>query len=164
MALTVETGEGLTNADSLVSLDEVKAFALSRGVTLPADDPLLETQIRKAHDYLLRIEARFQGYRRTDNQALPFPRNVVHLYGRWLPDGTIPTLLKSAISQLVIEQQTVPDILPVSDGKTVIRETVGPISTEYALTGASAALPVFPLVDIFLAPLLSHNRLVATRG
>ena len=156
MALTLETGEGLPDADSLVTLEEVRAFATSRGETVSDDDDVLEAEIRKAHDYLATKEQQLKGYRRTEGQALPYPRNDVVIYGYLLDTGEIPIQAKNAIAQIVIEGETT-ELLATSDGKVVIEETVGPISTKYAASGASSTTPVLPRVDNFLQPLLRNT-------
>lgn len=158
MPLTVETGAGLADADSLVSLAEVQAYASSRGVTLPVDDAEVEADIRAANDFIVMLENRFQGWRRVATQALPFPRNGLTLYGRYVVDGTIPVTLKNAICQLVIELQTL-DILPSAEGRVVVSETVGPISTTYAATGTVGSSPSLPKVYGFLTPLFAGSGL-----
>jgi hypothetical protein len=159
--LTVETGEGLANADSFVTLAEARAFASSRGATLSAVDATLEQQVRTAHDYLLRHESRFLGYRAKDGQALLYPRAGVTVFGRTVADNAIPKQLKDAVCQLLIEQLT-RDLLPSSDGQKVSQETVGPISTTYVQTGAVAEQPSFPRVEAFLAPLLRNGGQLQT--
>ena len=154
MALTVETGEGLANAESLVTLAEVRAFALSRGQTVSATDTTLEAQIRLAHDYLLANEFRLTGCRKTRDQTLSYPRENYTLYGHIVASGTIPQGIKNVISQLVIESANI-DLLPSTDGKVVVSETVGPISTTYAAGGVAGGHPTLPRVEALLAPFLS---------
>ncbi len=161
MALTVESGAGDANADSLITLEEMQSFASVRGETI-SDDEVVEQQIRKAHDYLVRFEDRFQGWRRVETQALPFPREPVYLYGRILDDGAIPTTLKNAICQLVIEGLTL-DVLPTSTGQIVTGETVGPISTTYAAQAGQSPIPGFPRVDAYLSPLFKNKGLSTLR-
>lgn len=152
MALTVETGEGNPLADSFVTLLEVRAFASARGRSVSEVDGTLEAVIREVHDYLLIKESKFQGERSVENQALPFPRSGVVIHGHELDDDEIPQTLKNAVCQLVVENGTRP-VLPSSDGKIIIQETLGPISTTYAQSGMASAQPVMPRVEAFLAPL-----------
>lgn len=162
MSLILEDGTGLASATSLVSVAEVRDFASARGDTLPTVDADLETLIILAHDYLLRFEDRFQGFRRRETQALPFPRNGISLYGRFLSVGTIPRTLKSALAQLVIEGIG-NDILPIGTGNPIVKEIVGPITTQYAAGASTAPQPIFPRVDAFLIPLFSHRYLASLR-
>lgn len=154
MALTVETGAGLANADSLVTLAEVRTFATSRGLAVSAVDADLEAQIRLAHDYLLANEFRLAGFRKTEGQALSYPRENYALFGYPVASGTIPQGIKNVIAQLVIESASI-ELLPSNDGKVVISETVGPISTDYAQSGVSGGVPNFPRVEALLAPFLN---------
>lgn len=156
MALSLETGEGLADADAFVSLAEVRAFAVSRGKEVSADDPTLEAQIRSANDYLVSIEEQFQGYRRNEVQALPFPRNGLNVFGRTVADGIIPKTLKDAVCQLVIETQET-DALPAADARVVVEETVGPLTTKYAEGGTSTNNPIFPKVNAYLKPLFKNG-------
>lgn len=161
MALVIEDGSGVSDADSFVTLAEVRAYALKRGVTLSNDDALLEPQVRKAHDYFFAVESQLKGSRAVAGQALPFPRKCVWLFGDALPDDVIPQQVKNAACQLVIESLT-QDVMPSTDGKVVLQETVGPISTTYANTGVAGESPTFPRVDIMLAPLLQSGGAILT--
>lgn len=169
MALILETGEGLPNADALISVAEVRAFAVSRGLSVPSSDGDVEVLIRKACDWLRSIEDRLQGWRRVYNQALPFPRVGVSLYGRgavlrwdvylnYLPEQVIPPDLKNGLCQMVFELQA-NDALPTVDGKVVTQETVGPISTTYAKSGVVTQNPIFPKVMAFIRPFFKHAQL-----
>lgn len=162
MALILETGEGLANADSLVSLAEVRVFASSRGKSVTSVDADLETQVRVAHDYLLANEARLMGCRRTNGQALSFPRNGLVLFGFEVTEGVIPTGVKNAICQLVLEGLEA-DLLPTQDGRVIKSETLGPIKTDYESTGVATANPSMPRVDAFLGQLLLTTGLRSER-
>lgn len=152
--LTLETGTGNAGADSLVSLVTVRAYALSRGYTVSSDDATLEALVRKAHDYLCRIEESFQGERTTSTQSLPFPRSGVTLFNVELNDDAIPDTLVKAACQLVCDATTV-ELLPVTDGQVISKETVGPITVEYA--GSSSVQPRLERAMAFLKPLFKHT-------
>lgn len=159
MALTLEDGTGVANADSFVSLAEVRAFASSRAKSVSATDATLEAQVRAAHDWLVSQEHKFQGYRTHDTQTLPFPRCGLALFGRSVDSQTIPQALKNAVCQLVVEIQTV-DAQPTAEGRVVISETVGPLSTTYKDTGTPLALPLFPKVEGHLSPFYRSGGLL----
>lgn len=157
MALILETGEGLANAESIVTLAEVRAFASSRGKSVSADDAVLEAQVRNAHDFLASLEPRLLGIRRTEGQSLPYPRSGLVVYGYLVAEGMLPTDAKNAICQLVIEQLTTPDLMPSTvDGRVVQQEVVGPVSTTYKVDGVSTQ-PGFPRVMAYLQPLLKSG-------
>lgn len=161
MALIVEDGSGAADADSLVTLAEVRAFALARGVTVSNDDAVLEPTVRVAHDYLLAVEGRLAGSRAVAGQALPFPRKGVWLFGDALPEDEIPRQIKQAVFQCLVEGQS-QDLLPSTDGKIILAEAVGPISTTYANTGAAGQTPTLPRVEALLAPFFASKGATLT--
>lgn len=166
MSLVLEDGTGLIDSTSLVSVEEVRAFAASRGGDLPAADADLEELIVRAHDYVLAREERIQGFRLKVTQALPFPRIGVFLYGRYLRDGTIPRTLKAALSQLVLEAIDLGDTIQSRSTAPIIQETVGPISTKYASGGVGSSFdpqPSMPRVDAFLNPIFTAQYLQSLR-
>lgn len=164
MALTVETGVGVDGADSLVSLAQVRAYASSRGLTVPADDSALEQLVRKANDYLLTLEDKFNGERVSGVQPLPWPRKHMYLFGHCLESTVIPNQVVQALSQLTFEIISV-DPTPTGSGKPIVSETVGPLVTVYERTGTTGSSPTFPAVMAFLAPLLRNGgQLTVDRG
>lgn len=160
--LTLETGEGVADADSFVSVADARAFASSRGLTLPQADGDVEILLRRAADYINAREARFQGDRLTATQALAFPRRGLCLYGKtYLEPTTLPRVLTDAVCQLAVELKT-QDAQPNGEGREVVTQTVGPISTTYSATGKSAVIPVLTKVEAFLEPLYRRGGATVT--
>jgi hypothetical protein len=154
--LIVETGEGLTNAESYVSVADAQAFASSRGLTIPSDESEVEILLRRATDYIDAREPYFQGSRVSAGQALAFPRSGVVINGFALDDDALPQTLKNAACQLCADfVDNNPDV--IGEGREVIQETVGPISTTYAATGRDALLPVFVKADKYLLALTNFS-------
>ncbi len=167
MALVVEDGSGMPSAESLISLAEARAYAVSHGLTLPTSDTTVEILCRLSSEWLATLEDRLQGWRRVFNQALCFPRVGVSLHGRgatlmwdvylaYLPEQVIHPDLKKAMCQMVYEM-SLRDANPTVDSKIVISEAVGPISTTYAKTGTASQNPVFPKVMAFIQPFLKNS-------
>lgn len=159
MALTIETGAGVPGADSYVTLSEARAFASSRGVTLPTVDGELEVLLRKATDYLESLTGSYKGSRTNASQPLQWPRTGVYLYAEdtaALAGNVIPDALKKAQSQLAIEAKTA-DLAPTSTGRAVRLKTIGPITTEYEPGQSATGTPTFPKVDTFLGPLRNQS-------
>ena len=73
--IIIEDGTNVEGANSFVTVEECRAFAEARGLTLPVDDSDVEILLIKAVDYLNSIENRFQGHRYfySDGQNLCFP-------------------------------------------------------------------------------------------
>ena len=74
MALTIEDGTGLADADSYISLADARTYALNYGYTLPVDDTEAEVALRKGAVYVGLFEGSFSGSRLEDTQSLAFPR------------------------------------------------------------------------------------------
>lgn len=152
MALIVEDGSLVASANSYVSLVDIKAYAVNRGVTLGADS-VIEAQSRKAIDYLEGKRSEYQGNKITYNQALQFPRYNLYIDDFEFPYDAIPNELKNAQCQLIIEQSLGVNILPTQSDPAVKSETIGPIKTEYAVNAGSLFEPHLLSVDLLLKPL-----------
>lgn len=161
MALEIEDGTGKPDSNSYVTVAQARAYALARGVTLPADDAQAEALLIQAMDYLEAQRGRYQGTKTYPGvQALQWPRvGVIIDCDYSLPDNIIPTELKNAQMQLSMEVFNGLVLLPSSDGRVVKREKVDVIETEYMTgqdLGASGSLgPSFPAVDALLEPLFN---------
>ena len=162
MALVIEDGSGLPDSNSYVTLDQARAYALARGVELPADDAQAEALLIQAMDYLEAQRAKYQGRKTYPGvQSLQWPRTGVIIDCDYnLPASVIPTELKAAQMQSSMEVFAGLSLLPSSDGRVVKREKVDVIETEYA-TGADIGpgglmgTPSFPAVDALLEPLFN---------
>lgn len=161
MALVIETGEGLANADSYVSVDEFIAYASARGETVEPDtaEGLLFDAMAYLEKFSSETNPAYKGYKATAAQALQWPRTDVVIDRFPFPKNQIPAQLKRAQMQLGIEAMTF-DLMPSSDGFAVAKEKVDVIEVEYAtggrLSGSTTpgdAVPVFPRVDALLANL-----------
>lgn len=168
MSLVVEDGTGLADANTYVTLAEVRAFAVARGKTVPADDTLLTVMVIKACDYIETFADRFRGSRLEATaltQALSWPRQCVEMFGYPVANGAIPNQLKAAQMQAVVELIAVPDFLPAITSPQVLRETVGPVTTQYSERNGALSQPYFPFVDALLRPVLNSGGTVAvSRG
>ncbi len=151
MALIIEDGSIVAGANSYVTLDEVKAFATARGVTLPTVDAEIEPFAVLAFDYIESFRVKYQGQKTEPSQRTEFPRSGVVVDGYYAPSTEIPWQLKSAQCQAVIEAHET-DLMPNSS-PGVKREKVSVLEVEYQLSSNSLTEPPsFPKVDAFLAP------------
>lgn len=152
MAIIVETGQGIPNANSYVSVADVRAYCAQRGVTLPVSDGDVEIKIFLATDYVEARTPRYQGTKVYPAAVLGWPRYPVVIDGVEVGSDIVPLLLKNAVCQLVVDSMT-SDLSPSSDGKEVIRERVeGAVDVSYAKQGAGAQ-PIFFKAEQFLGPL-----------
>lgn len=155
MTLVIEDGSNVANANSYVTLDEIRDFAQARNETMPSDDAALEGMAIQAMDYLEGLRSKYQGKKTYSDQPLQWPRSGVLIDCASWPEDKIPKELKNAQCQLCIEQLTFPDLSPSSDGFAVSREKVDVIEVEYAAgSNYASATPVpapsFPKVDAYL--------------
>lgn len=155
MALIVEDGTIVANANAYADLNFIKAYALARGVTL-IDDVALESKTIIAMDYIEGRRNEFQGIKVSNLQSLQFPRLYLVIDGNQFPANQIPIELKNALAQLVLEQGNGVNILPTLKEAPIKKESIGPLSTEYAINPGQILQPIITAVDILLEPLFTN--------
>jgi hypothetical protein len=156
MALLIETGANVPGANSFVTLDEIKAYALARGLILPDDDEVLEQKAILAMDYIKSVEFDFGGERTYTDQPLPFPRIGLYIYDVLFSDVAIPQQAKDAQCQIVWEISTNGvQLFPTSQGAQIKRKRVGPLETEWFEPGGS---PMLRSLDAIWWPIMLRHR------
>lgn len=154
MALVVEDGSIVANADSYADLAFARDYATARGVTLPADDAEAEALAYKAMDYLEGKRGEFQGDKADPlNQSLQWPRKNVKIDCVDFPVDAIPKELKQAQARLMMEASAGVEIQPTRTGGFVIEDTTGPLTTKYSERIGVSAEPTITAVDALLEPL-----------
>ena len=78
MALIVETGSVVANADSFQTLADARTLAANIGLTLPTDDTEAEVVLRQGYLNLLQRERTLQGARVSAIQTGVYPRSGVY--------------------------------------------------------------------------------------
>lgn len=155
MPLTIETGAGIVGANSYATVEEARAYATARGLTLPATDGPVEAALVLACDKLETY--RYRGAKTAADQALMWPRAEAYLDGAYDAVATdyIPAQLKFAQCQFAVESANGADLQPTGSGREVIEKTVDVLTTKYAPTGAGTVTPQFNKAEAILAPLLA---------
>lgn len=131
------------------------AFALARGVVIASADAA--QLLTKATDYLNNQDWIGEPYDLTQVDAWPrfelvspggafIDDNgsvIAVKRGEWVTDPVTPRAVIDAAYMLAMAVNDGVDLLAVQDGKDTIRETVGPITMEYAAStiGAGVTLP-----------------------
>lgn len=152
--IIVEDGTNVPNANSYITVGEARLYAISRGVTLPAEDDAIAVMLIQANDYLEAQSCKYQGSRTYADQSLAWPRDCVFINGALLLNTVIPKNLKSAQSVLVMAVNDGLVLQPnTGAGDYVTEETVGPITTKYADPTKVGIDTVFNGADALLAPL-----------
>ena len=162
MALTIETGTGVANANSFATVTECRDYATQRGLELPTNDSDVEALLIKAQDYLQSLEGNFQGSRTHTIQELAFPREGVVLFGVEQQKESIPKLLKTAQCRLAFDASQA-DLLTTGGGRIIKKEQVGPLVTEYDNDGVANPQVKLTQALAHLDPLFKSNASVKGR-
>jgi len=133
MAIIVEDGSIVTNANSYVSEAELAAYVAARNITLTGTAAVLLIQ---AMDYIESLQ--FQGIKTTRDQGLQFPRAYVEIDGYILDSHTIPKELKNGLMQTAIAIDEGNDPLAPLTQKVKL-EKVDVIEVEY-MDGSSSQI------------------------
>lgn len=160
MALIVEDGSIVANANSYNTLAELRSYASARGYTLPTDDTELEAETFLAMDYLEALRSKYQGMKVSSSQSLQWPRECVYIDGFAIDNDVIPTELKNAQCQLTMDKDSGIDLQPNVDSHFVIKEKVDVIETEYSEAVGTSNYPTLEAANALLKPLLKQSAFV----
>lgn len=158
MTIIVETGSGTNSAaNSYVSVDNLRVFAIMRGYTLPSADADCEPLLIKAMDYIEAKRAAFQGSRVYPDQPLQFPRAYVYVDDCPVDWATIPREVVNAQCELAIAAYTItlqPNLQPSDVGAVTKKRVEGAVEVNYAASaGSSFSRPQFTAAESWLKPL-----------
>lgn len=157
MSLIVEDGTGKADAESYISVADASAYHTARNNTAWAalsTDTLREAALRKATEYMVNAyRSRWQGTRKTEDQALCWPRYSVVVEGYLVDDASVPEIVKRACAELALKASAA-DLAPdLTQG--VVREQVGPIAVEYDRTSPQATR--YAAIEAMLRPFLKSG-------
>ena len=172
MALIVETGSGLTNANAFVSLSYFIDYVETRGRSTDAyDDEGMEAAIVRGTQFLS-DSFEYKGWLvhgRGDSsgfQALSWPRQgVIDAEGHSVPSDSVPREIQWATSEVAWQELVEPhSMAPVYTPHDRVRmEKAGPVSVTYDTSRQDAGgarpilLSVRDLIRVFLDD-LAGNR------
>lgn len=125
MAIIVEDGSNVENANSYVTEAELSEYATARGITLTtASEQLLILSM----DYIEALE--YKGIKTYEEQPLQWPRYNVTVDGYWLDSDEIPKELKAGqmATAIAIDQGNSP---LQTVGRSTKREKVDVLEVEY---------------------------------
>lgn len=159
MALVVEDGSGLANAEAYASVAQLRAYAGARGVDVTArTDEACEVALRLASTWI-DTRWRFKAARLRPVQSLEFPRNGLVDWSGYVVVG-VPPRVVDATCELALRAVAGTELAPDQSRADFVRsETVGPISTTYA-DGAPSG-PVFTLAERMLQPFIRDPEAAA---
>jgi len=157
--MTVETGTGVENADSYVSIAEADSYntGTSWGAAETAEK---EAALITASEYLdIRFNERYVGRRQSASQSLSWPRYdalvIENMSSYELP--SVPVELKKSacyLAQLIIDGT---DLYETSDDFGSIKSessTFGPFSESIEYAGGKSKIKSFPKVTMLMNRIL----------
>lgn len=160
MTLIVETGAGLANAESYISVANADARHSAFGNTAwTGTDAAKESALRRATAYMLQAyRTRWKGTRFSETQALDWPRYVPDLIDGWhVNTDVVPAEVANACADLAIK--ALAGTLNSDLERAIVREKVGPLETEYSPYSPQAKR--YPAIDQALAPYLTGSSAMA---
>jgi hypothetical protein len=156
VALIIENGSIVDNANSFVTAAEMVAYAALRGVTITADTTTQEQQIILAMDYLVSREQSMKGTRVSDLQELPYPRFNVRYNGYYITGSEIPKELKNAQIELAIQLGSTELLLSEKTDNVQSISLDGVISKSF-FSGGSYSTIRTDKADAYLDVLMNNN-------
>lgn len=163
MAIIVEDGTGLPNADSYISEADADAYFALLANSAWEDVENKEGLLIAATRYMLQyFGGRWRGYRRTTTQALDWPRTLVTmvdapglLYGgyTYLSESLVPPEVKWATAELALIASA-GDLVPnLERPESSVR--IGEISVTYDRN--SPELPRYPKIEMMVSKYLAAS-------
>ncbi|RTL04575.1 hypothetical protein EKK58_10270 [Candidatus Dependentiae bacterium] len=156
MALIVEDGTGLEDAESYLSVSEANDYHSRRGNSAwdDLDDPAKESALIKATEYLDNSYS-WRGVLSSTTQALNWPRtNVFDSQGRDL-SNSVPQRVKNATAELALVSISSELLANVNNSNYVKREKVEGLEVEYSSSAPSTTQYLY--VDRLLGDLVSSK-------
>lgn len=152
MALIIEDGSIVANANSYVTDLEFTEYAALRGFTLPSTAAEREYLLINAIDYLESKD--YMGTRSTPaDQVLSFPRYDVYANDYLIPSDSIPQGLKNAQMEAAIAYQT-QQLLVNESVNDIQSEELDVLKVSYFEGGKKTRVRV-SRVNAYLSPYLS---------
>lgn len=161
MALVVEDGTGLSDAESYASVAAADAYATARGLTWSGTDAAKEQALRRATTWLDgRYRGRWPGTKvRLRLQALDWPRTGAHdIAGDTVDYQSVPIEVVNATIEAAVREIATPGSLsPDVTGEKVLTR-LGELSWQVTGTGPEAKRPIMTVIDDILSRLIATGR------
>jgi hypothetical protein len=128
MALIIEDGSIVTNANSYISAQEFLDWMDARGYQCEHSESHIEEHILKAMDYIESLN--FMGIKYTREQPLQFPRDRLFIDGYSVEANEIPKELKEALYNATKADHD-GDLATQPVERQTVKEKIGDIEVEY---------------------------------
>ncbi|PIB69538.1 DnaT-like ssDNA-binding protein [Pseudomonas sp. 2995-3] len=167
MTLIIETGQGLPNAESYASAEDLVMYAVKFGTVIPEGVPSQEALLRRAA--LAMDGMTWKGRKTHSEQGLAWPRREVRLDHEIKPNNYLPARIQYGQMALAAEIHQ-DDIDPVErrKGAVLLDRVEGAVTRQYAAIPNTSnrllpAAPDRPSVTQF-ADYLQKRGLFAVRA
>ena len=160
MALVVENGTGLSNAESYVTVAATDTRMVNLGNTLWATITTAQKEeaLRRATAYMGQaFRGRWVGARINSTQALDWPRNGVCVDGYSVLSTIVPADIANACADLALKAAAGDLNADLSRG--VVRRKIGPLETEYDRNSPQSKR--YRSIDMALSPYLKGSSAMA---
>lgn len=162
MALIVEDGSGLSNAESFISVADADTYFTNRGnaswdaISTEAEK---EVALRKATDYMEQTyRSRWVGVRVSATQALSWPRLDVEVDGFPVDGDVVPVEVERACAELALRAHSAALLADVDKTTPqVIREKLDVMEVQYSDNSSAPGYIQYSAVDRMLAPYLPEG-------
>ena len=169
MALIVEDGTGVENAESYISVSDANAYIEKwRGTVGEWDSAGTSEQeiaLRMGTRYIDSFE--FLGLRAFTAQTLSWPRaGLGPIDGQYFESSKIPDAIKYAVVEAALKHVDGETLFPDHQGQAIQSESdqVGPLSESVTYFSAKRPEKTFELVQKLLRPFLTGGRRTLSRG
>ena len=161
MAIVIEDGTIVDDANSYVTRADYIAYAASKGVTI-ADDSDADTELVKAAEFIGAHEGNLKGDKVGRDQPLAYPRKGVVLEGFTWDADEIPRQVVLCQMALALDIHAGVDLYnpPANPGRAAKREKVDVIEVEY-FGRAGAKMSRDSTATALLATLLVRSGLMS---
>lgn len=168
MALIVETGTGVSGADSYISLADANTYVSNHGTSAAwsaAPEASKEQALRLATQYIdLKYGDRFKGCKTWNSQAkrqsLQWPRRgAIDNDGYEYSDDELPACLLSAVVEAALRVIAGDDLLGVMDTGIIASEssTIGPLSQSISYVGGKGPYKQYPKIQALIRPIINSS-------
>lgn len=155
MALIVEDGTIVTDANTWVTDAEFQAYASMNGVTLPTLISEREVLLFAGVKGVTAKENKLKGCRVSSTQELPYPRVGSDVNGFAVPATSIHKNVKKSQMELALQALN-SDIFVSGQTQNIASEKLGELQVDY-FSGGSSAIIRTDSADVFLKPLMKYN-------
>ena len=163
MALTIEDGSLVEDADSFVSRADYITYADSKGITI-ADEEAADIELRQAVDFLCSHEGRLKGFKVDRDQAICFPRYNFSSEGFEWSSDEIPRQVILCQMALALEIHAGVDLYNPEINKVAKSESVdGAVDVEYFGKDNGVKLSKDSRALALLSSLLKNNGLFSIK-